>query len=462
MTNNKKSGAFTLKTLCFALLGTLALSSQLALASTADEAAKLNTSLTPLGAERAGNASGTIPAWDGGYTKVDSSFKEGGKRSDPFAADKPLFSITSKNLAQYADKLNEGTKEMFKRYPETYRIDVYPTRRTAAAPQWVYDNTLKNATRAKLVDSSAGPVPEGAFGGIPFPLARNGAEAMWNHLLNWRGTSVSLHIRHYLMTADGNQVMTTEGRAVQEMPYYYQEGKPETFAGDYWLFRMLNDGPPIRAGEQIMGRTNINGDLSQAHVYLSGQRRVRKLPNACCDTPTPATAGVMSFDELGVFAGRIDRFNWKLIGKQEMYIPYNTNKMLTASKPEDLFSAHHMNPDYVRWELHRVWVVEAELLPGKRHQLPKGRYYLDEDTWQAALGDRWDANGQLAKTLWALPAVTPDLPAQAPLSAGFYDLTSGAWFVQSVYAGMPDQYSVVDRFKGAEFSPAAMAGAGVR
>ncbi|MBB2493563.1 DUF1329 domain-containing protein [Aquipseudomonas ullengensis] len=450
---------FTLKALCFALLAVAAPFTQ---AATAEEAAALGKTLTPFGAEKAGNADGTIPAWDGGYTTVDPSYKPGGKRSDPFAADKPLFSITAQNLAQYADKLSDGSKEMFKRFPETYRIDVYPTRRTAAAPQWVYDNTLKNATRAKLVSSSGGLIPEGAYGGIPFPIPQNGTEAMWNHTLNWRGTSLSMHFRHYLMTADGNQVMTTDGQAIQEMPYYYQDGTPETFDGDYWLFRLLNVGPPIRAGEQIMGRTNVNGDKSQAHVYLSGQRRVRKLPNACCDTPTPATAGVMSFDELSVFQGRMDRFDWKLVGKKEVYIPYNTNKVQAAAKPEDVFAKHHMNPDVVRWELHRVWVVEANLAAGKRHQLPKGRYYLDEDTWQAMLGDRWDANGQLAKTLWSLPAVLPDLPAQAQLTSGFYDLTSGAWFVQNLYTGLAEQYGIVDRYKKSEFSPAAMAGQGVR
>ncbi|HZX18498.1 MAG TPA: DUF1329 domain-containing protein [Pseudomonas sp.] len=450
---------FTLKALCLAVLAVVA---PITLAASAEQASALGKTLTPFGAEKAGNADGTIPAWDGGYTTVDPAYKPGGKRSDPFAADKPLFSITAQNMAQYADKLSDGTKEMFKRYPDTYRLDIYQTRRTAAAPQWVYDNTLKNATRASLVDSSAGPVPQGAYGGIPFPIPQNGAEAMWNHALNWRGTSLSMNFRHYLMTADGSQVMSTDGQAIQEMPYYYEDGTPETFEGDYWLFRLLNVGPPIRAGEQIMGRTNVNGDKSQAHVYLSGQRRVRKLPNACCDTPTPATAGVMSFDELSVFQGRMDRFNWKLVGKKEVYIPYNTNKVQAAAKPEDLFGKHHLNPDYVRWELHRVWVVEADLVPGKRHQLPKGRYYLDEDTWQAALGDRWDGNGQLAKTLWSLSAVLPDLPAHASLSAGFYDLTSGAWFIQNLYTGKDSQYGAVDRYKASEFSPAAMAGRGVR
>ena len=450
---------FTLKALCLTLLVAAA---PMALAASAEQAAALGKTLTPFGAEKAGNADGSIPAWDGGYTKVDPAYKSDGKRSDPFAADKPLFSITAQNLAKYADKLSDGTKEMFKRFPETYRIDVYPTRRTAAAPQWVYDNTIKNATRAKLVDSSAGLIPGGAYGGIPFPVPQNGTEAIWNHLLNWRGTSLAMHLRHYLMTADGNQVMTSEGLLSQEMPYYFQEGSPENYSGDYWLVHFVNLGPAIRAGEQILGRENLNGDKSQAHVYLSGQRRVRTLPNACCDTPTPSTAGVMSFDELSVWGGRTDRFDWKLVGKQEMYIPYNTNNVQNAAQPQDVLGKHHLNPDYVRWELHRVWVVESTLAAGKRHQLPKGRYYLDEDTWQALLGDRWDASGQLAKTLWSLPSVLPDLPGLVQLSSGFYDLTSGAWFVQNLYAGLPDQYRVVERYKPSEFSPAAMAGRGVR
>src|SRR5436190_22623328 len=141
-------------------------------AVSAEEAAKLKSELTPLGGEKAGNKEGTIPAWNGGYTTPVPGDKPGGRRGDPFKDDKPLFSITAKNMDQYADKLTDGTKAMLKKYPDSYRVDVYPTRRTAAAPQWVYDNTLKNATRAKL----NGDLVEGAYGGIPFPVAKNGAE----------------------------------------------------------------------------------------------------------------------------------------------------------------------------------------------------------------------------------------------------------------------------------------------
>lgn len=440
------------------ILGAVALSTS-ALASGVDD---LGKSLTPLGAERAGNADKSIPAWEGGYTAVDPTYQKGGKRGDPFAADKPLFSITSKNMDQYAEKLSDGVKEMFKRYPDTYRLDIYPTRRTAAAPQWVYDNTAKNATNTKLIEGSAGPMPQGAYGGIPFPIPKSGDEAMWNHLLSWRGTSVSMDSRYYLVTADGERVMTTDGRVIQQMPYYFEEGSAQAFDGDYWMIRLLNIGPPIRAGEQAVDRANIDADKSQTHIYLAGQRRVRKVPNSCCDTPAPSTAGVMAYDELSVYKGRLNRFNWKLVGKKEIYIPYNTNKLFTANKPEDVLGKRHLNPDAVRWELHRVWVVEADLKPGQRHQMPKSRYYLDEDTWQAVLGERWDGSGQLAKMLWAMPAVMPDIPAVATVSSGFYDFTSGAWFVLHMFAGKPSQYEIVDRYKNSDFSPSVMAGQGVR
>ena len=159
---------------------------------------------------------------------------------------------------------------MLKRYPDSYRIDVYKTHRTAAAPQWVYDNTSKNATRAKL----NGDVVEGAYGGIPFPIAKTGAEVIWNHMLRWRGTSWEFDINQYQLTADGKAVLTTDGRAEQQMPYYFNDGSAEAFAksNDFWLIRLVNAGPPIRAGEAVLGRENLDGSKSQGWVYLTGQR----------------------------------------------------------------------------------------------------------------------------------------------------------------------------------------------
>lgn len=429
-------------------------------ASSADEAAKLKTELTPFGGEKAGNKDGSIPAWTGGYTTAIPGDKPGGRRGDPFKDEKPLFSITSKNVEQYADKLSQGQKAMLKKYPDTYRIEVYKTHRTAAAPQWVYDNTFKNATRAKLSND----VVEGAYGGIPFPLAKNGEEVMWNHMLRWRGTSWELNIDQYQLTADGKAVLTTDGHVDQQMPYYAPDGSPEQFAksNEYWMIHLVNSGPPIRAGEALVGRVNIDGSKDQGWVYLTGQRRVRKLPNPCCDTPTPASAGVMAFDEIEVWTGRLDRFDWKLVGKQEMFIPYNANKFMQPKTDAEVIVKNHLNPDYMRWELHRVWVVEATLRQGQRHQAPKSRYYCDEDTWNCVLGDRWDANGQLWKTLWAQSFVAPDLPGNPIGSFGFNDLVSGQGFMGNLYNAKAAQYPLKPHIPESVFTPDALAGEGVR
>ncbi|MFM9915001.1 MAG: DUF1329 domain-containing protein [Rhizobacter sp.] len=426
----------------------------------AEEAARLKTDLTPFGAEKAANKDGSIPAWTGGYTTPIPGDKPGGRRGDPFTADKPLYSINAKNVDQYAERLTDGTKALLKKYPDSFRLDVYPTRRTAAAPQWVYDNTLKNATRAKL----DGDAVSSAFGGIPFPIPKSGTEVMWNHLLRWRGTAWQFNVNMYQLTADGKPVLATDGVGDQQMPYYLPDGSLEQFAqrGDYWLVRLVNAGPPIRAGEAIVGRENVDPSKSQGWVYLTGQRRVRKLPNPCCDTPTPAAAGVMSFDEIEVFTGRLERFDFKLAGKKEMIVPYNGNRLLQPKTDAEVMAAHHLNPDFVRWELHRVWVVEATLREGKRHQAPKSRYYCDEDTWTCLLADRWDANGQLWKTVWNQTFVAPDLPGLVVGAFGYNDLLSGTGFVANLYNAKSKQYPILPPFPDSTFTPDAMAATGAR
>lgn len=427
-------------------------------AVTPEEAARLKTELTPFGAERAGNKEGTIPPWTGGYTTPLAGFKNGGRRGDPFASEKPILTINAANMAQHADKLTEGTQALLKKYPQTFRVDVYKTHRTAAAPQWVYDNTLKNATSARM----EGEVVKGAFGGIPFPIPKSAKEIVANNDLHWRGEAWQTDFRGYLGTATGQRVLSVEGIGDFQMPYY-ANGAADKFDGTYWMIRLVNSGPPVRAGEAVTGRQNLDQDRTNVWVYLTGQRRVRKLPNACCDTPTPATAGVASFDEVDVLSGRTDRFEWKIVGKKEMYIPYNSNRMNVPLKDSDLLLAHHLNPDHVRWELHRVWVIEANLKPGQRHQAPKSRYYVDEDTWVAVLGDRWDANGQLWKTLWSHPVVLPDLPATTPQQQwGFNDLVSGTWYASGVVNERNQHYKIVPRRADSFFTPEAMAGDGVR
>ncbi|MBJ7538649.1 DUF1329 domain-containing protein [Marinomonas transparens] len=453
MYNNKKHSLSMLFTAT--VLGCFSLATQAAVSP--EQAARLGADLTPFGGEKAGNADGSIPAWTGGFNDPIPGQKLGGNRLDPYADEKPLYSVTAANMDQYADKLTDGVKAMLKKYPDTYRLDVYPTHRTATAPAWVYDFTVQNALKAKL----NGDDLVGAYGGIPFPIPQNGLEAMNNHRLSWRGVSWETKLNQYQITSNGNVVLTTDGILKNQMPYYFDDGSSEDFDGYFWEINLENVGPPIRAGERIVGRTNIEADKSKSYVYLTGQRRVRKLPNACCDTPTPASAGLMSFDELSVFSGRTDLFNWKLLGKKEMLIPYNENRFLQYPN-DQLITGSHLNPETVRWELHRVWEVEATLAEGKRHPAVRSKYYLDEDTWQAALGDRWDSNGDLWKTLWQFNYVMPDYPGTIPQTFGFYNLLSSEAYIANVMNGKEAQRIPVERFPTSTFTGQGLARQGTR
>src|SRR5471032_1727795 len=143
--NNKM--IFVKNLLAASLIMILAIEAQASVPS--QEAAKLGASLTLVGAEKAGNADGSIPAYNGGLSTAPASFKVGDNmRPDPYAGEKPLFVINGKNLDQYKGMLTATTAELAKRFPD-YRIDVYPTHRTAALPQAVLDNSLRNATAAK-------------------------------------------------------------------------------------------------------------------------------------------------------------------------------------------------------------------------------------------------------------------------------------------------------------------------
>lgn len=427
-------------------------------AVTAEEAAKLKAELTPLGGEKAGNKDGSIPPWDGGFSKVPTGYKSGQPRPDPFASDKPLYSITAKNAAQYADKLSDGQQALLKKYP-SYRIDVYPTRRTAAAPQYVYDNTFKNATRAKsLTDGNS---IEGAYGGIPFPIPKTGAEVMWNHQLRYQGESVLYPAGSYVVSG-GKPVLAGAIRNEMSFPYYFKDGTLESFKGEYWNLYQTTTAPSYKAGETILVRDPVDyvSKGRQAWQYLVGQRRVRKAPNIAYDTPNSVTSGVDFFDEVSLFIGGLDRYDWKLVGKKELIVPYNMNAF-NLRKADEVLSPHHLNPDHVRWELHRVWVVEASLAPGKRHVIPKKKYYIDEDSWNALQYDGWDAQGQLWHTGMALPFNAFEYPAQMLYPFSIYDLLKGS-YQATILNEQSVQYGQVERWPESNFTPESMAAKGVR
>jgi hypothetical protein len=170
----------------------------------AAELAKLGTTLTPLGAEKAGNAAGTIPAWTGGITEPVAGYKPGGWYPDPFASDKPLFTIDAKNMEQYKDHLPLGAMDMMRKYPD-YKMVVYPTHRSASFPACHYEETKSCAAKARLAPGGNGV--EGCTGGVPFPIPQNGNEAIWNTLLRYRGGTYGLDWDQAAVTRSGDYAL---------------------------------------------------------------------------------------------------------------------------------------------------------------------------------------------------------------------------------------------------------------
>ncbi len=428
-------------------------------AVTQDEAAKLKSSLTPMGGEMAASKDGAIPAWDGGMTKIPSGWKQGDLRPDPFVGEKPVLQISGKNVDQFADKLSDGVKALLKKYP-TYRLDVYPTHRTAAAPDWMYENTFKNATRARTKDG--GVSIEGAHGGVPFPIPKNGNEVMWNHLTSWNGLSVEYGARVYIVQPDGKSVMAAQFKQDRQWPYYDDKVAGNS-GGDYQLFRQVQVAPPFKSGESILIRESMDMATKgrQAWQYLLGQRRVRRAPTIGFDTPDFVASGQGYFDEAFCFNGSLEMYNWHLIGKKEIFVPYNENRLF-AFKEADLMSGGYVNPDAMRWELHRVWIVEATLAAGKRHILPKRRFYVDEDSWHAVLADGWDAQGQLWRSQIAFPFVAADGPGVFSISFANFNLLTGTWVLSTIWNETEPKYKLVDRKPDSYFTPDSLAGQGVR
>lgn len=428
-------------------------------AVSADEAKKLGSVLTGVGAEKAANADGSIPAFNGERTSPPASFKKGsGIRPDPFSSEKPLFSITAANMAKYADKLTEGNKALLKKYP-TYRIDVYKTHRNVVFPKNVLEVTARNAVKAQT--SKGGLALTGASGGIPFPIPKDGAEAMWNHLLRFNGEEMmASRFKSWNIDSSGRKNLSNGGDIWQEWPYNNLNNPSKS---TYVRFKVNYTAPARRVGESLLFVDPLDfADKSRvAHQYLPGQRRVKLAPDIAFDTPNPGSNGANTYDDVFIFNGSMERYNFKLIGKKEMYVPYNAYKMLYQQTSDQVCGPKHVNPDSVRWELHRVWVVEATLKPGKRHIYSKRVFYLDEDSWSALASDQYDLRGQLFRTSFDMFTYSYDI--SAPLSDPYwaYDLIAGTYNIQLHY-GDNGYARYMKPFPEKEWSPSTLAGSGIR
>lgn len=435
-----------------------------ALASTARaevseaEAARLDRELTPMGAERAGNASGTIPAWTGGITAPPSGWVAGEREIDPFAGDAALYTISAENIEAHADVLCAGHEALLRAHPETRRMHVYPTRRSASYPDWVNAAVRENATRARVVLEGKGSVA-GARIGPPFPIPKLGVEVVWNHNLRWRGARVA--------RSDGSAAVTSLGKyaVVQSeqligLPYGAREADAfgREFPNLLFGLRTMVFSPSRLAGNAALVIEPIDQTNAprKSWNYNREFRRVFRNPWQAYDFPAQYSDGLRTVDDFWLYSGPPDRYEWKLLGKRELLIPYNAYRLHAGDVgPAQILGRHHVESDLARYEVHRVWVVEGTLRAGEKHLYARRVFYVDEDSWQIAMAESYDAEGRLWRVNEAHALNYYGVPVLWTTLEVFHDLKEDRYLVMGLDNGRRS-YRFSEGSDPREFSPNAL------
>lgn len=429
-----------------------------------EEAATLGAKLTPIGAERAGNAAGTIPEWTGGLPVNAGKVDARGFLEDPYAKDTPLFVITAANLEQYKGQLSEGQVAMFKRYPDTFKMPIYPSRRSAALPNNIYAKIKNSALKTTAVDGGYGVDNFSQSRYYAFPIPKSGLEVQWNHVTRYRGGNIERVITQATPQVNGafTPIRFDETVAGPQDLSDLPAGKGDNIVS---YFKQKVTAPSRLAGNVLLVYETLDQikEPRSAWVYNAGQRRVRRAPQVDYDGPGTAADGLRTTDNFDMFSGAPDRYDWKLVGKREMYIPYNSYKLDSPSlKYKDIIQPGHINQDLTRYELHRVWEVVATVKPEARHIYAKRTLYFDEDTWQIALVDHYDGRGQLWRVAERHMQQYYHAQAAAYTLEVIYDLNAGRYLA----LGMKNEERYSFKFdvplRFSDFTPAALRNAGVR
>ena len=386
-----------------------------------DEAAKIGKELTPMGAEIGPNKDGSIPKWEGGLPQKDMP-----RGSNPFADDKPLYTITAQNLKQYDAVLTEGYKNLFKTFPD-YKMNVYPTRRSASYPPWFYEATRKNATTVELTNNGFGFCCTAQ--GYPFPIPKNGTEVMWNHIMRYNTKGYRGYINAAATQSDGSYVVE---RSFFELTYMYNNIKStvQSLKGMNLYVFSKAVSPPNKAGESYLIHVPLDRIKDQTGVwfYSPGVGRTRRIGEVGYDNPL--FDGLMTHDQLDMFNGPLDRYTIKLLGKKEMIIPYNSYKLYDNKlKYKDIVTKGHINQDLARYELHRVWIIEAQVRQGFAHRYKKRAFYLDEDSWIVHLQDMYDERDQFWRTAESHSICFGNVPVVVNGVQVHYDLQSRRYVI---------------------------------
>jgi hypothetical protein len=419
------------------------------------EADQLGTTLTPVGAEKAGNKEGTIPAWDGGLTAPPAGFKSETGYVDPFAAEKPLFTITKANAEQYKDHLTAGELALLNKYAN-YKMPVYPTHRTAALPKAITDKVKEQATKVELQGFGLANV-----GGTttPFPIPKSGIEVIWNHNVRYLGGGLQRQFSTFPVRATGS---TFEIKTDEERIFAQNMDAPEPNRLLYFRAALL--APATLTGTVTLVHEPLDQvkESRSAWIYNAGQRRVRRAPDLAYDSITDGTEGMRYTDQYDGYNGAPDRYDYTLLGKKEIYVPYNTYKLVDKKvKYDQIIQPGTINPDLMRYELHRVWVVDATLKPTQKHSFGRRTFYIDEDSWSVVWEDAYDTRGNLWRVGMHPVIQFYDYGVMWYAANVWHDLSNGGYLATSLMNQEPAwKFNV--KGKLADFQPDALRRAGTK
>ena len=200
-------------------------------------------------------------------------------------------------------------------------------------------------------------------------------------------------------------------------------------------FLQMTTAPARLAGTILLVHETMDQikEARRAWQYNPGQKRLRRAPNVGYDNPGTASDGLRTNDQLDVYNGAMDRYDWKLVGKKEIYVPANAYALHSEKiKYKDIVKKGHLNQDLPRYELRRVWVVDSTLKSGTSHLYKRRTFYVEEDGWQIVAVDCYDKRDQMWRVQEAHSAMAWDLLAQMPVGETVYDLQANRYLVMAL------------------------------
>ncbi|MCB1614543.1 MAG: DUF1329 domain-containing protein [Pseudomonadales bacterium] len=428
-----------------------------------EEAARIGTELTPMGANPAGNEIGTIPPYSGEILGVPDWVEYKGSGTfypDPYPGEEALFEINAGNYQDFTDNLTDGQIALFKAYP-SFKMPVYLTKRDTRYSDWIHEQVRINAVNAELVEGGNGV--RNAFGAVPFPVPANGQELIWNHV--YSPNPVFSSGQSLGATVYENGSISTLKRFEERYFQIFDSNIARADYDDIAAFAMSTVTEPARDKGKIVlihEYSDLTTTPRNAWQYVPGSRRVRRAPTIAYDFPD-GPGGLRTVDDALLYNGATDLYTWKMEPMRELFVPYNNNALDDPSVSyETLLTRYHINPEYMRYELRRCRVVVAELKEGKRHLYHKRRFYLDEDSWGGVLADAYDGNGRLWRTNMRTYVNLYDMPGMGPRVEMYHDLQMRAYLVYGLVNEESGPPRLDAEWSSAFFTPANLRKLGSR